>query len=474
MKKYTRRRFLATAGAAASVAMFGPSLFNSDIALAGPFMRRDIGGLTATDPIIVGYRNAVTAMKLLPATDRRSWSYQAAIHGTYTMPVKTAWNTCTHHDYFFWSWHRMYLYWFERIVRKYSGSSSWSLPYWNYSLATQRQIPSMFRDTTSELYVAARSAGMNGGGSLPASHVNVAPGLALVPFNTASDTLESNPHDNVHVDVGGFSGWMGDVKTAAQDPIFYLHHANMDRLWNIWLAQGGGRTAPLSDSTWKNTKFTFFDENNKQVTMTSCNVLRATDQLSYMYEGEPTQVKQYCPLKIVFPPWLWQEIILIRWPGPPVELGPERISIPFEIKDLRKRLATMAENKMQTLQLKLDGVEADKQPGVVWEVYVGLPPNAEPDPEGPYFVGTVSLFSDGIRKRTDHAAAGHKYKPASFAFTVDRALGEVLKGNDDKLQITMVPSGILVDGKPTRPRVESKVRIGQLTLAIKEQKKGRQ
>lgn len=468
-RHFSRRRFLTTAGAAASVAMFGPSLFNSSMALAAPFMRRDIGNLTATNSIIVGYRNAVKAMKLLPATDGRSWSYQAAIHGTLTSPAKTAWNTCQHGNYFFWSWHRMYLYWFERIVRKYSGVYSWSLPYWNYSLATERQIPAMFRDPASELFVANRNAGMNGGGSLPAAHVDVALGLALVPFTNASGSLESNPHNNVHVDIGGL---MGSVPTAAQDPIFYLHHANMDRLWNIWLAQGGGRTDPLSDATWKNTQYTFFDENNNQVKMTGCDVLRAAQQLSYTYEGEPTQVKQYC-LRIIFPPWIWQEIILIRWPGPPVELGPERVSIPLEIKELRQRLISVGENKTQTLQLKLDEVEADQQPGVVWEVYVGLPANAEPDSEGPYFVGTISLFSDGIRRGPEHTAAGHKYKPASFAFTVDRAVRQVLKGNDDKLRITMVPSGILINGKPTRPRVASKVRIGQVSLALQEQKKGR-
>jgi tyrosinase len=470
-KKFTRRSFLTTAGAAASVAIFGPSLFSGGTTMAATLMRRDIGGLTATDPIVVGYRTAITAMQALPATDRRSWSYQSAIHGTFASPNKLAWNTCTHHTKFFWSWHRMYLYWFERIVRHYSGVTDWSLPFWNYSAAGQRAIPSMFRDSTiTELFVSQRKTSMNNGGLLPAAHVNISTGLAFVPFLDAQGSLESNPHDNVHVDVGGATGWMSDIHTAGQDPIFYLHHANMDRLWNIWLAQGGGRTDPLSDANWKNTKFTFFDENNKQVQMTSCDVLRAAQQLNYTYEGEPTQVKEYC-LKLIRFPWVWREIILIRWPGPPIELGPERISIPLEIKELRQRLTAISGNKEQTLQLKLSGVEADRQPGVVWEVYVGLPAGKEPDADGPFFVGTVALFSDGIRKGGDHA--GHEYKPASFTFTIDRALREVLRGNDDKLQITMVPSGVLVNGKAETPRAESKVRIGQLTLALQEQTKER-
>lgn len=473
-KKFTRRSFLRTAGAAASVAMFGPSLFNSGTVLAAPLVRRDIGGLAAADPIIAGYRTAITAMKALPASDGRNWAYQAAIHGTFASPNKVAWNTCTHHTKFFWSWHRMYLYWFERIVRKYSGVTNWSLPYWNYSLATERSIPSMFRDPlVTELFVSARSASMNSGGSLPSGHVNTSAGMALVPFLSAQDSLESNPHDNVHVDVGGATGWMSDIHTAGQDPIFYLHHANMDRLWNIWKAQGGGRADPLSDASWKNTQFTFFDENNKQVKMTSCDVLRAADQLNYTYEGEPTQVKEFC-LKLIPFPWVWQEVILIKWPGPPVELGPERVQIPIEIKDFRKRLSTLAADKMQSLLLKFDNVEADEQPGVVWEVYAGLPSGKAPDADGPYFVGTVALFSDGIRKQGQHSAAGHEYKPASFSFTLDRVLADLLKRSEDKLQITMVPSGVLVDGKPTRPRVQSKVRIGQVALVVRQQTKARE
>ena len=57
------------------------------------------------------------------------------------------------------------------------------------------------------------------------------------------------PHNVVHSALGGL---MGDPDTAAQDPIFWLHHANVDRLWNHWIQQGGGRADP-SDAAWLNT-----------------------------------------------------------------------------------------------------------------------------------------------------------------------------------------------------------------------------
>jgi tyrosinase len=467
MKKHSRRRFIVTAGAAASAVIAAPILLNVTQVLAAPLVRRDIGGLAASDPIITGYQAAVTAMKALSSTDQRSWSYQAAIHGTHSGLAKTAWNTCQHHTKFFWSWHRMYLHFFERIVRKYSGVSNWTLPYWNYSSPTQRQLPAVFRDSGSSLFVPnpdRPSAWNDGSASLPASHVNTATGMAQINFYPgASSSLEGNPHDNVHVDIGGFSGWMGDVQAAAQDPVFYVHHANLDRLWNLWKAQGGGRVDPLSDSAWKNTPFTFFDENKTQVTMKGCDVLRAAAQLNYTYEGEPAQVNEFC-LRFL-PPWIFQLVELIRWPGPPVELGPERVSIPIEIKALRERLLSVARNADQTLILKFDDVRADRLPGVVWEVYAGLPAGKEPDPDGPFFVGTVAIFSTGIPMK------GHESKPAEFSFPLDRAVTEALRTDSSKLEITLVPSGILIDGKRSQPKVAARVRINRVSIAVENQRK---
>ena len=149
MTRLSRRKFLKTTGAAASAAILGPALFQRQ-ALASPaFTRLDVGGLTATSPVIAGYKTAIAAMQALPANDPRSWLYQANIHGTYDSPSQPSWNTCQHGSFFFLSWHRMYLYWFERIVRHYSGVRGWALPYWNYADAAQRQIPSMFRTPTS-------------------------------------------------------------------------------------------------------------------------------------------------------------------------------------------------------------------------------------------------------------------------------------------------------------------------------------
>ncbi|MGI8744754.1 MAG: tyrosinase family protein [Bryobacteraceae bacterium] len=45
-----------------------------------------------------------------------------------------------------------------------------------------------------------------------------------------SSLLENNPHNQVHNYVGGpnTEGLMGDPGLAALDPIFYLHHADIE------------------------------------------------------------------------------------------------------------------------------------------------------------------------------------------------------------------------------------------------------
>lgn len=191
----TRRQFLVAAGVAATVPIIntsGSPTREADAAQVS--VRRDIGGMDASDPILVSYRAAIKKMKALPATDARSWTYQAAIHGTLLTPSRPAWNTCQHGNYFFWSWHRMYLYWFERIVRKLSGDRCWTLPYWNWTSPNERQLPAPFRDPASELYTPNRHPAMNNGtGTLPSGDVTYSLAFALTNFTSASASLEATP-----------------------------------------------------------------------------------------------------------------------------------------------------------------------------------------------------------------------------------------------------------------------------------------
>ncbi|RPA76940.1 Di-copper centre-containing protein [Ascobolus immersus RN42] len=43
-----------------------------------------------------------------------------------------------------------------------------------------------------------------------------------------------NFHGGGHFGVGGLLGSMGDSNNSPNDPVFYLHHANIDRIWTQW------------------------------------------------------------------------------------------------------------------------------------------------------------------------------------------------------------------------------------------------
>ena len=105
----------------------------------------------------------------------------------------------------------------------------------------------------------------------------------------------------------------------------------------------------------------------------------------------------------------------------------------------------------------LKNVEADAQPGAMWEVYVGLPPNTKYDAKSPYFVGNVAMFGDGIR--------GEGHHPAEFTFPLNRALRALSARS--ALQVTFVPtSGVVVDGRPQPAQVKAPVRIGEVNLLL--------
>jgi tyrosinase len=67
-------------------------------------------------------------------------------------------------------------------------------------------------------------------------------------INSFEASLEVEPHGKIHNLIGGV---MASLGTSPTDPIFWLHHAQIDRLWHAWAFADNGRTMPpLSDGYW--------------------------------------------------------------------------------------------------------------------------------------------------------------------------------------------------------------------------------
>jgi tyrosinase len=117
------------------------------------------------------------------------------------------------------------------------------------------------------LYREERNGGVNGGGRID-NVPGIPPGadILLGPNPTAlqqlvfagipgfTRTLQSRPHDAVHGLVGNLQG-LGRVPWAPNDPIFWLHHCNLDRMWESW-NQGGGEN-PCKGDPWRKEKLVF-------------------------------------------------------------------------------------------------------------------------------------------------------------------------------------------------------------------------
>ncbi len=257
---------------------------------------------------LAAYAKGVAVMKGRPPQSQTSWSYQAGMHGSLVRPFLVLWNGCKHLSWYFVVWHRMYVYFFEQIVREAirqaGGPADWALPYWDYELDTAHaSIPEQFRKPTENgapnpLYVQQRAPGINDGAPLPPAVTTSRFALARPNFVGATEfgggislptpqfwkepgALEQTPHNAVHGAVGGSGGWMNDPFRAAQDPIFWLHHSQIDRLWSRWISEGHTDT---NDPRWTQQLFDFFNVGGQLASKLSINVLDTVVDLGYEFD----------------------------------------------------------------------------------------------------------------------------------------------------------------------------------------------
>src|ERR1035438_2131786 len=152
----SRRHFLASAAAVPF------SRWIDQVGAAGsPFQRCEARTPTGQSMLQL-YANAVQKMKNTASSSPSSWVFQWYTHWvpgkeppdttsktseiarifasdpTYQSLASDMWDTCEAHgdpenEMLFLPWHRMFVYFLERIVRKAS-DPSFALPYWNYSV----------------------------------------------------------------------------------------------------------------------------------------------------------------------------------------------------------------------------------------------------------------------------------------------------------------------------------------------------
>jgi tyrosinase len=183
----------------------------------------------------------------LPLNDTRGFEYFAGWHG-----VSLGW--CQHHNELFLPWHRAYLYCLELALQ--DRVPGVTLPWWDWS--TDATIPAAYTSddagaVTNELaalpitvfgakaqpnWPTVTSRDPGGFPQVPAPPYRQEWARAMAATNYADFSQRIwQVHDTVHVWVGGT---MGQVDWAAYDPVFFAHHANVDRAWRIWQTANPG------------------------------------------------------------------------------------------------------------------------------------------------------------------------------------------------------------------------------------------
>ena len=395
------------------------------------------------------------------------------------------WATCQAHDGnpqrepFFLPWHRMYVFYFERIIRQVSGDASFTLPYWDYSIADPAKhgiIPKqfrlqsdptfkwLFRDNRNSPNLGPQLPNVNGGDPIdkfaPGALATTAlkqgtylPSGALQGFNRA---LDRGLHGNVHGLTGAGQN-MGSVPWAARDPVFWMHHCNIDRLWASWNKNGGVNPG----GTWLTQTFVFADENGRKVVGT-VNDFKDIAALKYTYdrfEPTPPTFKPIVPPVTETAPAAPATTTIVVTTGPvsltakPARTTLQSKSATESAQNVTERAGTVSATKRWYLMLR--GLHAATQPGVLYAVYLDLPANASPAQYADHLVGTINFF-DAVPHPGHESATVDKTRFVSFDAS------EVVRTLREKKLLTATPAVTIVP--IGRPAADAKPVVEEISL----------
>lgn len=162
-------------------------------------------------------------------------------------------------------WHRAFILDLERQLQVIDPSVA--LHYWRFDEAAPNifdaDFMGGFSGTTSPAFTTTnplalwRVENMTGIVRNPRFAPNETPDIisefatiaASNQYDAFNAALESGPHNRAHALSAGTGGWIGTIPTAVRDPLFFLLHSNVDRLWAKW-QWANFRLAPNSVSSY--------------------------------------------------------------------------------------------------------------------------------------------------------------------------------------------------------------------------------
>lgn len=287
----------------------GPCSGGSRAPVSRPEFRELINENNQLNPLGQAFIQGVNCLAREGNWDRLSRSHTAALrphHGTSSFLV----------------WHRLFLATAEELMRECTGNPNVVIPYWDSGLDSaspqnspvwdhlggngnpNANIPGITGPSisngvhfgncvTSGPFASIRlgnserilSGVTNQRDCIRRRFMNVQvlstaqiEGLMDRDFAEFSRAMEDTFHSRVHLFVGGD---MSSVRASPGDPIFYLHHANVDRLWALWQSRYPVRASTYAGNT---TQQISLDE-MPEIPSQTVQDLFSTSDWCYVYSG---------------------------------------------------------------------------------------------------------------------------------------------------------------------------------------------
>ncbi len=478
-------------------------------------IRQDVAELgDGWNETMLDYAMAMAELDKLPVSDRNSWRFLAGIHGCDAngwaangivaaadeIPdeIKTSdgpyGNQCQHQSWLFLSWHRGYLAAFEAIVAakvKELTGRDWALPYWNYlndANGDARKVPGALLDPTlpdgaanplikyrrwsnvTELRPPQPRRGINleamkesdflvgndgtigfGGGRTDGfSH-----------FAGRTGDMESNPHNTVHVEI---SGAMGNPQYAALDPIFWMHHCNIDRLWEAWMQTPG--KSMVRDPLWLDGPFdrTFLmpqvggadpgEAFTGRDTLAGGKYHPTYDSLT---SGTGVTPGELVVASVSMGPSAQQTVDPIGSNDSALTLTQAAVATRVTLDPVANQdtVATMGNQaqgeRVSRLYVAIEGIRSE-DPSSLIEVYIGLKDGENPEDTPETFAGELPLFGLNVASDVDgaHGGNGINTRLDITDLVQDLRAAERLSGNEVPVTLVRVSAG--QDARPLEIR----------------------
>lgn len=215
-------------------------------------------------------------------TDPLGYLHHVWWHGRYC-DTRIGWEDI-HQSWKFLPWHRLFLYFHERIIRKTLGRENFRLPVWDWECTPLGGlIPKAYQqDPCSPLARERRfrsTLGAAVGQSELQSWLRGSPCFIGQINGSSAPGAFGSVHMDVHEKINGI---LGDFSIAAADPVFFAHHANVDRYWRYWTTNYGSRCSVV----WPSDPLYFYDENRCLRSVVATDLLDET-KLGYRYDFTP-------------------------------------------------------------------------------------------------------------------------------------------------------------------------------------------